>query len=271
MINSEAIISSRHNAVVKHARFVRDGRERELVFIEGVRLCEEAARVESLILRAGFYTNLFLRDERGQKLLSLINEKILLREVSADVFAFISDTKTPQGIALIAERPKANRESFAAQVKTEKPLIVLLNRLNNPANAGSILRTAEAAGASGIIAAEDTVDLFNSKALRGAMGATFRVPLWTGANLSDAAAWARSRNLRVVMLDASAKTAYTAVDWRGGSLIVAGAEAKGFKRDELAMADKLISIPMCAPVESLNVAVATGVILYEAQRQRGAA
>jgi len=262
-------IISKQNERVRHARAVRDGREPELIFIEGLRLCEEAAHTESLSIIEGFHTERIAHDARGGELLDLIARRnARITGVSDEVFASLSDTKTPQGIVIIAVRPPSDYESFSARITDGDTLIIALNQINNPSNAGSILRAAEAAGVSGIIATLHTVNLFSPKALRGAMGASFRLPFWTGATLAELARFCLDKKLRAVMLDAEASTSYLELDWSLPRVIIVGAEAHGFDAGELATANDVVSIPMSAPVESLNVAVALGVVLYEARRQR---
>ena len=130
------------------------------------------------------------------------------------------------------------------------------------------MRTAEAAGAWGVILTLGATDIFSPKALRGAMGSSLRLPLWTGASFDDAIAFCREQGLRTVCTDPRAERAYTEIDWQVPSALIVGPEASGLERAEIAMTDESLKIPMHEPVESLNVAVATGIILYEAARQK---
>ncbi len=270
-------ITSRQNQIVRYARGVRDGKERDLIFIEGLRLCEEAARVADLNLIDAIFTSRTERDARGQSLLDQLAQRgARLIYVTDEVFDSFADTKNPQGVALIAERPATDFENFQRLLKNKSnqtPLVVALHQINNPSNAGGILRTSEAAGATGIITTAHTADVLAAKALRGAMGASFRLPLWTNASLAEIKNWCRANNLHTVLLDANAPTDYTKIDWTIARLIFVGAEARGFgdaeiNNAELHIADDRIFIPMHAAVESLNVSVALGVVLYEAHRQR---
>ena len=144
-----------------------------------------------------------------------------------------------------------------------------MHGINNPANAGAILRTAEAAGATGAVTTHGSTDLFSPKALRGAMGSSFRLPLWTGAEFSEALSWCAERGIRTVSADAVAGRSHTEIDWTRARALIVGAEATGLDAGEIAAADEAVRIPMRPPVESLNLAVATAVVLYEAARQRG--
>lgn len=283
----EKLITSRDNALVKRARAVRDGKLRDLIFVEGVRLCEEAARA-ALSIEDVLYTERLARDERGKRLLrALSNLSQRTAIVSEQALASVSDTKTPQGIIVLAARPTGGWVSWAGKESEHNqssnalpqpltpnprpPLLVIMHRINNPSNAGAILRAAEAAGATGVVTTEGSADLFSPKALRGAMGSTFRLPLWEGARFSDALAWCAERGIRTVSTTAATSSArsHTEIDWTQAHALVVGEEGAGLEDDEIAAADEALRIPMYAPVESLNVAVAAAIILYEAARQRG--
>ena len=264
----EIVITSRDNAQVRAARAVRDGRQRELIFIEGRRLCDEAMSA-GLIVEEAFFTEEFARDERHATFLQILRRAVGDRSylVSERVIDFISDTKTPQGVVLLARRPAA-RANVLESLTEKNPMLVILHRVNNPLNAGSILRTAEAAGAHGAITTIGSLDIFSAKALRGAMGSSFRLPVWTGAAYAEVLAWCRARKIVAVATDVRGERLYSEVDWRKPVALIIGAEASGLTVDEAVAADEAVRIPMHAPVESLNVGVAAAILLYEAARQR---
>jgi RNA methyltransferase, TrmH family len=307
------MIKSRHNPLAQRARAARDGRADGLIFVEGLRLCEEAAR-SGLAVSDVLYTARLAADPRGARLLeelraaapppraaessaenTLTPSRITpsrvssshvsssritpspvapsrvapsLSEVSDDVLASVSDTKTPQGVVLLARRPATDLAGFERALP-RKPLVVVLHRVNNPANAGAMLRVAEAAGAAGVVATEGTADLLSAKSLRGAMGSAFRLPLWAGASFREVVGWCARRGVQTVSTDLDAELTHTEIDWTGARAILCGPEASGLTPDESAAADLRARIPMRPPVESLNVAVALAVVLYEAARQRG--
>ena len=275
------VITSRSNALVKHVRAVRDGKVTEQIFIEGMRLSEEIVISQryraALAVEDVLYTENFTRNERAADLInSLSGTSRRTTVVAEDVFVSISDTKSPQGVIVLAQRPRTDMETFeqridGAQLIDPAPLVVMLHRINNPANAGAMLRVAEAAGATGIIATEGTTDLFSPKALRGAMGSSFRLPLWIGTTFDEALSWCVQRAINTVSTDGRAAEAHTDIDWTKPCAVVLGAEADGLSPDELKATNARLSIPMRAPVESLNVAVALGIVLYEAARQRALA
>jgi TrmH family RNA methyltransferase len=264
---SENVITSRDNERVRRARHVREGKDAGEIFIEGVRLCEEAASA-NVFVNEVLHTVELQQDERGARLLGrLVNSGARATVVSERVFASLSDTKTPQGIVLLAARPQTGANVLEQALKKDS-LILILHRLSNPSNAGAILRTAEAAGASGIIATAGATDLFSSKALRGAMGSSFRLPVWEGAEFTEALKWCAARGLVTICADLRAKRSHTQFDWTLPRALIVGAEAFGLSDAEMAQADEALKIPMHPPVESLNVAVAAAIILYEAARQR---
>jgi TrmH family RNA methyltransferase len=269
----EIIITSRDNALARRARAVREGRVQGQIFIEGLRLSEEAARA-SLDIASVLCTESFAQDERGARLFPLLGKaRARVTLVNESVFSSLSDTKSPQGIIILAARPHCGQAALEQRMtrrQQEQPLIVLLHGLNNPSNAGAILRTAEAAGATGAVATAGTTDIFSPKALRGAMGSSFRLPLWTGVKFEEVVNWCRRRGIVTVSSHLRATLSHTQVDWTRPSALVVGAESTGLREAEAAATDESVKIPMRAPVESLNVAVASSVILYEAARQRDA-
>ncbi len=259
-------ITSRRNPLAQRARAVRDGRERELVFVEGVRLCEEALRA-GVRFESVLYTGALTDDVLGATLLERLSE--VCREthvVSEDVLDSVSDTKTPQGVVALARRPPTGREVLERAAGV--PLVVVMHRANNPSNAGAALRVAEAAGATGVILTQGSTDPLSPKSLRGSMGSAFRLPLWTGPTLEEALEWCAVRGIRTVATAAGAPSAHTEVDWTRPAAVVVGPEAGGLSDEELRAAVESVRIPMREPVESLNVAVALAVVLYEAARQR---
>ena len=263
-------ITSRENPKIKLARKVRDGgRSADLIFIEGARLSEEALRSDLLISEI-FFTQSFSESERGRGFLEQAKQ-FNLNQVSENVFDSLSDTKHSQGIIVLSRRPETGKSILENSLKNDElkfPHIVLLHQINNPSNLGAILRTCEAVGAAGgVIVTRNSADVFSPKALRGAMGAAFRLPLWTNADYFEALDWAKKKNFRSVCADVNSKTSYTEIDWKIPRLMVFGSEAHGLSEEERAAVDEGLIIPMENEVESLNLGVACGVILFEAKRQ----
>jgi TrmH family RNA methyltransferase len=260
-------ITSRDNSLLRHARAVRDGKISESIFVEGLRLCEEAVR-SGLKIEAAIYSEQLARKDRAAELMrELESVAAKAASVSEKLLESISYTKTPQGIVVLASRPALQGEEFSAR-QGDNPLLVVLHRLNNPVNVGAILRTAEAAGATGVITTTGTADPFSPKSLRGAMGAAFRLPIWTGVDYPQVIDWCRNQRVQTVCADVHAQTSYRDLDWRPSTAIVMGAESDGLSGEEIALTNAAVGIPMRGATESLNVAVAAGILLYEASRQR---
>ena len=261
-------ITSRDNSLLRRARAVRDGKVHDSIFVEGLRLCEEALR-SNLRIEAIIYSDQIANKDRAATLIHNI-ENVALKSASCSerLLASISYTKTPQGIIVLASRPTISEKDLA-QRQTQTALLVILHGLNNPVNLGAILRTAEAAGATGVITTVGTTDPFSPKSLRGAMGAAFRLPIWTEVNYEQAIKWCGKRSIQTICADVHAKRGPADVDWRQPTALIVGAESRGLSDTELAAADQAVKIPMKGLTESLNVAVAAGILLYEAERQRG--
>ncbi|HKO36386.1 MAG TPA: RNA methyltransferase [Pyrinomonadaceae bacterium] len=260
-------ITSRDNSLLRRARSVRDGKLDSLIFVEGLRLCEEALKSE-LRIEAVIYSEHILRKDRAAKSIErLAAAADTAATVSEKLLESVASTKTPQGVVVLAVRSTNDEEAFAAR-QTKSPLLVVLHEINNPVNVGAIVRTAEAAGATGIIATANTADPFSPKALRGAMGSAFRLPIWSGLSFAAVVAWCRSRKIQTVAADLSGSAVHRDVDWGKSSAIIVGRESTGLSSDEVAVTDTSVRIPMHGAAESLNVAVATGIILFEAARQR---
>jgi TrmH family RNA methyltransferase len=190
--------------------------------------------------------------------------------VSDSVLAAISPVQHPSGVVAIG-RARATDVGvvFAASVDDgpHLPLVVVLAGLQDPGNVGAIVRAAAAFGAAGIVAIEGTANPFSWKALRGAMGGTFRLPIAARGTTPDVIAAAQERGIRLVAAVPRGGTPLPRLEFRQPTAIVLGGEGGGVSSAIMAAAQESVTIPMRAPVESLNVAVAAALILYEASRQ----
>jgi len=251
----EQLITSRDNGRLMAARRVRDGRDKFRIFIEGRRLAEEALRsglkITECFLREGF-------DDAG--LAGNITAPTF--RVPDKIFKTVADTDTPQGIILVAERP-----SMRPFTKSLLPMTLFLNEINNPSNLGAILRTAEAAGVSHVVLSKGSTDPYAPKALRASMGSAFRISIEEGESLLEAAAVTRERGGVVTGADIHGTISYLDADWAKARMLVLGSEAHGLSNEERELLDETVRIPMASDVESLNLAVSAGIILFEARRQ----
>lgn len=268
-------ITSRQNPLVKRFRRVRTGSERHLVFVEGVRLVEEALRSGLHFESVAFSPDL-QATERGAMLFeSLQGVPCRGAYVSSQVMDGIADTESPQGIVALISRPHFEVTDL---VDAESTLIVIADQLQNPGNLGSIARSAEAAGTSGMITTRGSVDPFSPKALRASMGSAFRLPIAADVSRHEALEKCREHGIRIVvarprdpgLADAdNASLPHTEVDLSTAIALVFGAEARGVADEVAARSDQFVHIPMEEGIDSLNVAAAAAILLFESARQRG--
>ena len=255
------MITSIANEKVKYVRslYRRRVRYRERRFIiEGIRLVEEAYRA-GIVPALVFYGEGIDALPGGWELLEEIHrEKAPPFAVSEGVMKAMADTVSPQGVLAIVP--------FVELAPPPSPsLVLVIDRLRDPGNLGTILRSANAAGVEQVILAPQTVDHYNPKVVRGAMGAHFRLPI-------EALSWPEIAEalagVQVLLADVRAEQAYYEVDWSRPSALIIGGEAYGASRAAMELATATIAIPMHGGAESLNAAVAASVILFEAARQR---
>ena len=254
------IITSSSNATIKHARSVRDGRERDLIFVEGERLAAEcvASRLPLHVC--------FVPPEPTEAMLGLLSQIACpVYQVAESVLEALGDTVATQGIILIAERPWPTLDDvFAGHC----PLLLGLDRVQDPGNLGTLIRTAEAAGCTGVLSFAGSADAFSPKSLRSSMGSAFRLPIISGVTDVGAVTACRSRGLKTVIASGDGDTTHFAHDWNLPTMLILGNEARGVSASLKGQCDARVRIPLHAPVESLNVAAAGAAILFEAVRQR---
>jgi RNA methyltransferase, TrmH family len=265
-----SIVQSRQNARVRELRaaFARSGREvPEVIGIEGEHLLAEA-------LRSGLHPRtVFIRNDPDRRNLRVLERLALpapvpIVSLNPAVFESAVETESPQGIAAIIETP---RFSLSEALAGPKPLIILAAALQDPGNFGTLVRSAEAFGATGVIALPGTVSVWNSKALRASAGSAFRVPVVAEKPATVLAALAE-RHIPVFAAVPASNDAdaipCSSADFTGPFALLIGNEGSGLSSDLLDQATTCISIPTPGPVESLNAAVAASILLYEAARQR---
>jgi len=260
-------ISSRDNPKLKLVRKVRDGSVADKIFIEGLRLAEEALR-SKISIEECFISTEFEKAKRGRELLDkLIDRKIQICDVSDSIFSTVADTKNSQGIILIGDRPPGGKPLIEKNLQKGHALVIFLSEINDPSNLGAVLRIAEAADVAGVISSKGSANAFSPKALRGAMGAGFRVLVWESAEIDEVLLWAKGQSLLLTATDVKAGTVYTKVDWKVPRLLVFGSEAHGLSGEVRQKMEEVIRIPMMNGVESLNLSVSCGILLFEALRQ----
>jgi TrmH family RNA methyltransferase len=259
--NTNEVVTSRSNARVKQLRAAFAGLARlsgELVAIEGDNLLGEAVR-SGMMLKT-----IFVSERR--ELPGFVPRSVEVLWLCDDVFASVVETQSPQGIAALLVPPVRSLD----EVIVEKPLILVAAGLQDPGNLGTLVRSAEAFGASGVVTTPGTVSAWNQKALRASAGSVFRIPV-IAATVEEL----RSLKTRGVTLmaavpeDSDRAIAACDADFDGATAILIGNEGAGLGEELLALADVRVTIPCPGKVESLNAAVAGSLLLYEASRRRG--
>ena len=262
----EPRITSTKNPLVKRIKALarRDAREEEGRFVaEGIRMIEE-------LLSSGLRVELILYDAamsggREQELLDRARAAgVRLVPASRNVIEAGSTVETPQGIIAVAEPPRSSADDL---FKRTDLLLVVADRIQDPGNLGTIIRIADAAGATGVIATSGSADPFNPKALRATMGSIFHLPV-VELDVDVAQARLTAAGVRVLVADQAGAIVYTDADYRPPVAIVLGNEGQGPDARWLQAADARIMIPLYGRAESLNVSVAAGLLLYEARRAR---
>jgi TrmH family RNA methyltransferase len=255
------VITSTSNARIKWVRSLnaqRKARYREGAFVvEGQRLIQEAIQAE---WPARMALNTGRLDPKGRGMMnSLAKLGAEVVEVSDHVMKACADTESPSGLMAMLELRTMPQPEVV-------DLALVVDQLSDPGNLGTLLRTAWAAGVQAVYLTPGSVDPFNPKVIRGAMGAHFRLPILT-ASLAELAE--RLKGFQVRLAEAGAGERYHDVDWVQPSALIIGGEAHGARPAAADLAEETVSIPMPGQSESLNAAVAAAIILFEAVRQRG--
>jgi len=261
-------ITSRANPLLKrlHALKRRSTREPDLVLLEGIRLLREAAEagLEVLEVAASEGRADGAADPERDALLALLEHGgARVHRVSPALLQSLSELATGPGLLAVARRPPPLESRLEPGA-----LVLVAAGVQNPGNLGALLRSAEAAGAAGALLGPGCADPFSWKSLRGAMGSAFRLPIARHEGVDALLDQVRASGLRLLAADAAGGTPWDRVDYRPGTAIAVGGEGGGLPPALLAAAAERVRIEMPAPVESLNVAVAASVLLFEAARQR---
>lgn len=257
-------VASRQNARIKELRRLfheAAPSDKSEVAIEGVRLLEEAIR-SGLRLETVFFSE--SARERAHKLLPQLSTHTEVLLLPDEVFASAVPTETPQGVAALV---RVRSYGFDDALSLEPALVVISVGLQDPGNLGTIVRSAEAFGATGVLLGERTVSQWNWKAIRASAGSMFRLPM-VKFKLAAAVPGMKERGVRVLATSSHKGTVISEVDLRGPVALLVGSEGSGLPKDVLAQADEIVAIPQSPRVESLNAGIAASIILYEAARQR---
>jgi TrmH family RNA methyltransferase len=253
----------------------KKGRDQQGRFlIEGLRLCEEVADSQWLI-ESVLFTHSFEEKTRGMhRMVHTRGEKLLNRMQQLAVkmiplknhdLAKLSDTVTAPGIMCVVKTKKYPIEDL---LKKNLKLILALDGVRDPGNVGTLIRTADAFGIDGIILSDDTVELYNPKLVRSTMGSIFHLPILDEVNLEKTIPELKKKRFKIVGTDVKEGKSLEKLEYSDKICILLGNEVEGLNRDLLKLSDQIVHIPVYGKAESLNVAVAGGILLHEIARKR---
>ncbi len=233
-------------------------REQDVFITEGVKMFLEANidRIKEVYVSENFYGKGIAREKIEQ-----CNYEVL----SDDLFKKVSDTQTPQGILCVMKQYHYELDDL---FRKEYPLFLILEDIQDPGNLGTMVRTAEGAGVDGIIMTKSTVDIYNPKTIRSTMGSIYRMPFMYTEDLLGVMKQLQERDVKLYAAHLRGNQYYHELDFKGGTAFLIGNEGNGLKEETAAAADVYMKIPMQGQVESLNAAVASVILMYEAARQR---
>ena len=276
------IISSKDNKRIKYIRSLLEKggirKKNHSFVVEGIKLVDEAleyGNVLDIIVSESLYEEIVSGDlarngllsDNGKHIIKQVKQGTLLTVVSDAVFKSVSETITPQGILAEVEMPKHRllEEKFLeiAYEKTGKIKLLILEDTADPGNLGTIMRTAEAAGVTGVIIGKGTVDIFNPKVVRSTMGSIFRLPFAYVDDLKAVILRLKRDGISFYATHLKGKESYRDISYSDKAGILIGNEARGLSDEIANLADTYVIIPMQGKVESLNAAVAAALMLYE--------
>ena len=257
-----SVANARVKQVVQWQTKAKERKKDNVFLAEGLKMFEEAPKksVKEIYIEETLL-------EKLDRVSSIYNklEKIGYEVVSAEVFKRMSDTQTPQGILTVLDRPNYSLEEL---LKVENPLFVLLEDLQDPGNLGTIVRTGEGAGVTAVLMSKNTVDIFNPKVIRATMGSIYRVPFVYVDDVESTIMSLHNANVKTYAAHLDGKDYYDSFSFKEGTAFLIGNEGNGLKKSTADAAFSYLKIPMEGQVESLNAAIATSLLMYEAHRQR---
>lgn len=234
-------------------------REQGLFIVEGIRMFSEIP--EAWITQV-YVSESFLQNN-AEKLMGRTYEVL-----SDKVFEHVSDTKTPQGVLGVVKMPAYKKEDLLTAEDGRPPMVLLMENIQDPGNLGTMFRSGEGAGATGIIMDKTTVDIFNPKTVRSTMGGIYRVPFVIADDIKDGIRYLQEQGIKVYAAHLQGSVCYDEPDYTQGCGFLIGNEGNGLTDETAQLADQNIRIPMGGQLESLNAAVAASLLMYEGNRQR---
>ena len=258
------LITSKDNDFIKHLKKLKDKKYREEYgefIVEGIKMIQEAIDEKAIIKDIIVCDDCKNQEYFSKEFLYEI-AKYNCIYVTEKVFLQITDVTNPQGILAVIDKKKINSD-----INYDSDLFLILDNIQDPGNMGTILRTADSINLKQIIVAKGTADVYNPKVVRSTMGAIFRVKVIEIEDLTKVVKEMKKRKIKVYATDLATNSSIYDVDYKKSAIII-GNEANGVSKQLLDLADQKIKIPMIGKTESLNAAVATGIILYEAVKTK---
>ena len=234
--------------------------EQGVFLVEGVKMYQEIPQ-EQLVK---VYVSETFADKQKEEI-NRLKDRRKLEYLSDHVFQYVSDTKTPQGILCVVRQSTYCLEDI---LEAEDAHLLVLDNLQDPGNLGTILRTAEGAGVTGIIISKESVDIYNPKVIRSTMGSIYRVPFVYVEDLKEAIAKVKAHGIFTYAAHLDGKNSYDKEDYTKKTAFLIGNEGNGLRKEIADLADTWIRSPMQGQVESSNAAIATSVLMFETARQR---
>lgn len=256
------LISSRSNPTIKRIRALRSRKEREesgLFFVEGIKLVGDAAESDASIEMVVVCPDLLRSDFAREMVENLRGRGVQVVDVTSDVFETVASKENPQGIGAVVRQ---NWLSLSEAPLTSRMGWVALDGVQDPGNLGTIIRTADSAGAQGVVLIGHTTDPYDGAAVRASMGAIFSQGL-VRASFDEVATWRDAHRAFMVGTSDAATRAYRQAEYRFPAILLMGSEQHGLDRCKQNACDEVVSIPMAGRSDSLNLSVATGIVLYE--------
>lgn len=261
-------ITSLQNPLVKNAVKLRqraDRDEQEILIVEGYRELKRALENNRRPVSLFYCQDFFLGNNEPALINQCRNTGAEILSCSRMVFAKIAYRERPEGLLALVPQVKCD---LAGLKIPAAPLLIVAEAIEKPGNLGTILRSADAAGADAVIVCDRCTDINNPNVVRASIGAVFTVPV-AETSSAEAIKWLHEKKIKILAASPHARLAYTQADLRRGTAIIVGAEQYGLSEQWMKAADLQVRIPMRGQIDSLNVAAATTILLFEAARQRG--
>lgn len=256
------IISSKNNNKIKFIKKIRDNssfrKEMSLAYLEGERLVVDTP--------INLINEVYISENYNGKLpIGLSKESKNVFVISNEVFDIISDTVNSSGIIALSNIINGSIDNI---INSKYNLILVLNSIKDPGNMGTIIRTAESAGVNAIIIDKNSVDIYSPKVVRSSMSSLFRMNIYKTDDLESTINELKKANYFILGTSLNASNDYVKYNYNKNTALVIGSESSGISENILNLCDDCIKINMCGEIESLNAAIATGIILFEMKRRR---